>query len=324
MNSSASPILFAALLLLFTPGCLDLDGFVHNPRHCSDIGAQTCEDVENPFNRFCTPCDMDYDWTIEPPWPDGFFAEGESLRPITDIEPITLETEDGLGTLDMYWIPSHGEQAEIAELTIVYQHGNFGSIEHFVPRMQLLYELGYNVLIWDYRGYGKSTPSTAPLTEDFLADARQVLNFTFEKAPDPSRVLVYGMSLGAVPSLEMVLHQPPCALILEAAFTSIQEISDTNIGVALPGGFVTQGYFENVDRIRGYEGPLMVLHGIEDNLFPPESIQNLYDNAPGPKVLHLIEGARHGLGDGVPETTGFRTYGQFLTDFLQAEATACL
>jgi uncharacterized protein len=314
--------LFACLVVGLCAGCLSLDGFVHNARHCSAVEPETCEE-EEPFNRFCTPCEEPYDWSVQYPWPQGFLPEGRTVRAPQQVEPMTLETEDGKGTLDMVWIPAHGEDVERARVTLVYQHGNYGSMEHYVPRARILHELGYNVLYWDYRGYGKSTPDVPGETDEFLADARQVLAFAATKAPDTQKIVVYGMSLGAVPSVEMALHDRPCALILEVPFTSIREISDSNAGVGLPGGFLTRGYFENAERIKDYEGPLMVLHGTQDDAFPLESVERLYENAPGPKVMHVVEGALHGVGRGVPETAGLERYGAFIEDFLREQAAGC-
>lgn len=311
------------VLLLAASGCLNLDGSVHNPRHCSQVGPQSCEEIEDPFSRICTPCDEEYDWSIDVPWPEGFFQTEQILR-VPQVERRMIETSDGEGSLDTYWIPSHGEVEDYAEVTIVYNHGNYGSVEHFVPRMRILYELGFNILIWDYRGYGKSLPARAPETEAFLEDARQIRDLADELGPNREKVVVYGMSLGAVPSVEMVLSSQPCALILEVPFTSIQEISKTNVGISMPGSFLTTGYLENVDRIADYEGPLMILHGTDDPLFPIESVEVLYENAPGPKVMHIVEGARHGLGDGIPETAGFEEYARLLDEYFADQGSACL
>ena len=53
----------------------------------------------------------------------------------------------------------HTESVEdLAETTIVYNHGRYASIDHYMPRIQMLHELGVNVYVWDYQGYGKSLP----------------------------------------------------------------------------------------------------------------------------------------------------------------------
>ena len=67
----------------------------------------------------------------------------------------SIPTTDGIGTLDAYFIESHGENPALKDTTIIYNHGNFAGIEHYIPRLQFLYDAGYNIFVWDYRGYGK-------------------------------------------------------------------------------------------------------------------------------------------------------------------------
>lgn len=316
---SRRPLMIArlgALLLLTQTACLQLDPFVHNARHCSVIDDTTCTQEPNSWDRLCTPCDEPYDWSEHIDWHDGFFEGDQSVRSIDMFNQMTLPTTDGEGELDLYFIPSHGEDAARAQITIAYEHGNYANIEHYRPRIRLLHELGYNVLVWDYRGYGKSLPDTTPTPDQFLADAHQIRELVDELAPDPERVIVYGVSLGAVPAVEMALHRSPCALVLEVPFTSIEQITETNTGASLGGGMLTQGEYENRDKIKGYKGPLMVFIASEDDLFPQESIEELYENAPGPKEKHLVVGAHHGLEDGPPEILGMTAYDALLSSFL--------
>ncbi len=298
-------------------GCLQLDTFVHNARHCSVVGPETCEQESDPFDKLCTPCDEPYDWTIEYPWPETFLEGDQNIRVPMTIEQRTIATTDGLGELDLYIVPSHGEAPERSELTILIQHGNFAGVEHYLPRVKMFHELGYRVVIWDYRGYGKSTPEQVPLPEAFLSDARQIRDLVPELATNPDKLIIYGMSLGAIPSVEMALHDPPCAMVLEVPFTSLDEVTRTNTGTSLGGGFLSEGRYENTDKIKGYTHPLMVFHASEDHLFPLESIKQIHDNAGSSvKTFHIIEGAKHGIGDGVPEVSGLTRYQELMDTFI--------
>lgn len=313
-------------LLVFTTGCLDLDGFVYNPVHCSNVGTETCED-KGAWDRICVPCEEPYDWGLDYPWFDGQLEPGQTVRPISSADVVheSVATDDGEGTLDLYFIPSHGADAEWATVTVIYNHGNYAGIEHYIPRIRILHELGVNVVVWDYRGYGKSLPDTPAPSEIFLADARQIREHAESYAPDPDRIVVYANSLGAIPSIEMALHQAPCALFLEAPFTSLQQISAANAGVALPEGFLSQARYDNTDKIRDYQAPLLIMHGTRDNKFSVDDVREMFDNAGSTeKELWLLPGVKHGIANiGVPEA-GLTEYFDRMRGFLDTHAPACL
>lgn len=309
--------------MLMLAGCLQLDFVAHNARHCSVVGPDTC-DVEESFDKLCTPCDEPYDWSTQDEWPEDFLTDAQSVRQPMVIERRPVKTTDGAGELDLYVVPSHGEIAEQADITVLIQHGNFGSIEHYLPRVKMFHELGYRVVIWDYRGYGKSTPESTPTPDEFIADAHQIRDLVPELTDTPGQLIIYGMSLGAIPSIEMALHTPPCAMILEVPFTSLDEVTKTNTGTSLGGGFLSEGKFENIEKIKSYTAPLMVLHASEDDLFPLESVKQVHDNAGSSiKEFHIIEGANHGIGDGVPEAAGLTHYQTLLDEFILPIAQTC-
>ena len=170
---------FWMFFLSISMGCFDLDNFVHNPRHCSVVGPDTCDEDKNIWDRVCVPCDEPYDWEKEYPWYEGSLSENESIRPIPKDSVIQhqVNTEDGEGELDLYFIPAHGEHASHKDLTILYNHGNYAGIEHYLPRLRYLYEGGFNLVAWDYRGYGKSNPDSSPSGEAFVKDSQTVRDF---------------------------------------------------------------------------------------------------------------------------------------------------
>ena len=315
-----------AALALATASCdANLEAFVFNPIHCSNVTEQTCTEGARPFDNTCLTCEQDYDFGADYPWEEGTFSAPGVPRPIPDaaVERRMVPTDDGAGELDTYFVTAHGDDPEIAQVTVVYNHGNFSNIEHYMPRVRLLHEMGFNVLVWDFRGYGKSQPATAPTSDEFLADARQIRDLTAELAPDPARVLVYGISLGAIPATEMALHDAPCALLLEAPFTSMRRIATRNSGTSLPDGFLSKGNFDNYGRISEYGGPLFTMIGDADELFTVEDATDFVDLAKGETELWVVPGARHGVGHGVAEKGPFDTYALKIRTFLANKATAC-
>ena len=130
-----APTLRAALVLTATSSlsaCLDLDSFVMNPRHCS-VGYS---DDDCALKKMCTPCDEAY------PFADFGLPAASARR-----QPILLADGE---TNDAWFFPSSG--GALADTTIVFSHGNFGSLEHYLNRAGLLWATGANVFAVDYRG----------------------------------------------------------------------------------------------------------------------------------------------------------------------------
>jgi len=311
-----------------TIGCgANLDFMIHNGKHCSLIDDFLCTEKDY-WDQLCTPCEEELPWDKEYEWMESTISNGETIRGIDPATVIDLDfdTEDGAGTLDAYFIPAHGENAELAETTLLYSHGNYGGIEHYVPRLQMLHEWGVNILVWDYRGYGKSSIETHPTQDQFLADARQAIDVLLASAPNPDKVFLYANSVGGIPAVEQAIHAQDsiCALFMEAAWTSMRQ---TTIAVStnnLPGGYLSEGKFENDIKIKSYNGPVFYLHGSLDNRFPIEHVEENFNNAPGPKDLWVLDGIYHGIENGGVPEAGLTQYYEHMTAFLREKAPACL
>ena len=313
------------LSLLVLSGCINVDGFVYRGVSCENVNEQTCDGPESVWDRICVPCEDPYDWGATHPWMEGMLEAGDEVRPISNdvVVRAPLATDDGVGELDVYFIPSHGEVPELAETTILYHHGNYGGVEHYIPRLRMLYELGYNVIVWDYRGYGKSMPSTYPTAEQFISDGRAVRAYADTLAPNPARIVMYAYSLGANAAVDASAHQPGCALVLEAPFTGAGGIT-RDAGVAWPDSYLSEGRFNNEARLGDYNGPLFVMVGSEDTFFSPDSVRRLHDAAPtSSKAFWEVPGAGHGVtGGGVPEA-GLRDYEMQIRQFIDQHAADC-
>lgn len=310
-------------------GCLhaDLDFLVHNGRHCSIVDDALCTEG-NEWDLICATCEEEYIWNKEYEWMESTVSGGETIRGIDPSTVVNLDfaTEDGEGTLNAYFIPSHGENPALAQTTIIYNHGNYAGIEHYMPRLQMLHEWGVNILVWDYRGYGKSMPENHPSPDQFLSDARLAYSTLRTNAPDPSKIIIYGNSLGGIPAVEQAIsaENAPCALFMEAAWTSMRQNAQAFATTNLPGGFLSQGKFENDEKIKLYEGAVFYMHGSIDIKFPIEHVEENYNNAPGPKDLWILEGINHGISNGGVPEAGISAYYEKMSTFLDEKASSCL
>ena len=317
----------AMLPLLLAGACASLDWAVHNPVPCSQVGPATCEDkaAVSAWDAICTPCEDAYAWDRSYDWMDTTLAAGEQIRGIdpATVQAMPLTMDDG-AVLDAYLIPAHGDNPDNAAITMIFNHGNYAGIEHYLPRIQLAHEAGFTIFVWDYQGYGKSLPEGAPEPEAFLSHGRQVRDAVAALA-DAERVLIYANSLGALPGVEMALHSPGCALILEAGFTSVESILAAGAGVSAPDSMLTMGLFDNIEKIKGYSGPLLAMIGDEDNTFRVEDTRQLVENAATPaaqKDLWVLEGVNHGISNGGIPEAGFTAWAERIDTFLD-ETGAC-
>jgi hypothetical protein len=318
MTTRSGPVTALALTALAGGCVVDLDSFQHSGLHCSQVGPASC-DVDSTWGAICKRCDEPYDWQRDYPW-----VPGTGARAIADVQPLRVTTADGAGTLDAYFMPSHGGNAAAAATTLLYFHGNYRGIEHYQPRVRFLHEAGYNVLVYDYRGYGKSEPASYPTGAQFFADAERVRAQLDGLGVDPARVAYYGYSLGALGAVDLSLSRPPCALLLEAPYPSADIIVEDSSLLGMPASFLGSGDYDNERKLREVDAPLLILHGSVDDAFTVRGSERLRDAARGPVELRVVEGASHGVGDGVVETLGTAAYFETLQDFLARRAPACL
>jgi len=139
-------------------------------------------------------------------------------------QPVSFLSEDGKTSLSGWWIPSPG-----AKLTVLFCHGNSGNVSDLLEVARGFHALGCNLLLWDYRGYGKS--DGRPGERGIRQDAIAAYDTASRLDPDAG-VVVWGVSLGAavavrlagdlrtVPSLP-----PPRALVAESGFASVADMA---------------------------------------------------------------------------------------------------
>jgi uncharacterized protein len=295
-----------ALLLLSSSACVaDLDSFVNNPRHCSLVGPETCADQPNRDRRFCTPCDEPYPW-------DDFGMPGDA---VVDVEVALSDGETNVA----HFVPSSGARPD---LTILYGHGNFGGVEHYLNRIGLLYETGANLFVVEYRGYGKSSDTNEPTEEQTYDDAVRTRD-ALDGIEDAGAIMLYGFSVGTFSILEMAVRRPTCGLFLEAPIASAQQFADKSTKVGLPSSFVTTGVYDNVAKIPALDAPLLVVHGTADDFIPIEDGEALFAAAPEPKEFVPVPGAGHGNhGFDVPTALGKAAYLDLVTGF--ASSSGCV
>lgn len=187
-----------------------------------------------------------------------------------------------------WWLPAEG-----AQLTVLFCHGNAGNISHRLERARLMQaKLQANVLLFDYRGYGRSTGS--PDEEGTYRDARAAYLYLAEKQRIAAeRLVLFGESLGAAVAVQLAIERPAKALVLESPFTSIPDMARAAYPFLPPVGPLIRTRYETIAKVSRLGIPLLVLHGDRDDIVPLRQGRRVFDTAPEPKRFFAIPGAGH-------------------------------
>jgi uncharacterized protein len=195
-------------------------------------------------------------------------------------EDVEVTTEDGV-EIHGWLVPGPGNG------TLLYCHGNAGNISHRLSKIEAFHNrLGLSILIFDYRGYGKS--EGVPSEAGTYADARAMNTWLRERDSGP--VVYFGESLGAAVVAHLASEEPPAALALEAPFASVQAMASAT----LPGaGWLFRTRYDTLGVVGRAGAPLLVLHGDADEVVPQRQGRAVFDAALEPKIFVTLPGARH-------------------------------
>ncbi|MFR9753583.1 alpha/beta hydrolase [Nocardia sp. 004] len=197
---------------------------------------------------------------------------------------LSLNTSDG-ETLHGWWMPARGAVGHI-----LFIHGKGANIGSWVPLFGLLVEAGFDVLAFDYRGFGRSTGK--PTERGTYRDARAAREALLEQPGiDQEHVLYLGESLGCGVAIELAQEHPPAGLMLMSVFTRIRDVFHSKYPF-LPAVLVPDAY-PNERRIRTLRVPVLIMHGEQDEFMPVWHAERLYAAANRPKRLVVFPDAGH-------------------------------
>ena len=180
---------------------------------------------------------------------------------IPGLEKTWLDTE--FGKIETWYLPPlSGPQSRPAPV-VIFGHGNGELIDYWPEALQNFNRMGIGLLLVEYPGYGRSsgTPSQKSITGTFVA-AYDALSS--REDVDPSRIILFGRSLGGGAVCALARQRPSAALILMSAFTSVQSMA----AKFLAPKFLIRDPFNNLEIIKDYKGPVMVIHGQDDSIIP--------------------------------------------------------
>ncbi len=215
-------------------------------------------------------------------YPNGIWDPAPFGLPAMDI---WFEASDGT-ELHGWWIPHTRARG-----SVLYCHGNSGSIAQRIGIFRLLRRLRVDILAFDYRGYGRSagTPSEAGIYRDVRA-AYDYLVGALERPAET--VLLFGHSLGGAVAIDCALHRRAAGLIVQSSFTHIRDAARA-IVPTWPLHLVARPQFRSIEKIGRLELPKLFIHGEADETVPFALGKALFEAAAQPKQLLAIPHAGH-------------------------------
>jgi pimeloyl-ACP methyl ester carboxylesterase len=242
--------------------------------------------------------------------PVRFSASDEWVKPptATDVWFRTSDNESLNG-----WFFSSVTQP--AQATIIYFHGNGGNIRNLGWVGERLAARGFDVLLFDYRGFGKSSGKSyseqgiyrdADAAYDYIVNTRGVA---------PERLVLYGQSLGTTAVADVASRRPCGAIILESGLSSARDMTAKLLPSSLAWvHYFTLNRFDSARKLASVHAAVLVTHGDPDPVIPTNQGRALYAAANEPKQLLIFSGSGHNVFG-----SGGNAYLDVISEFVRAK-----
>ena len=226
---------------------------------------------------------------------DSFFFNGVPVSAYalqSDVIPVELLEEVSFPSEDytLYGVWAHQEDPNAPVL--LYFHGNYRNIDEYIPQVEDYWGWGYEVFIFDYRGFGKSEGTSD--WEGLLADGEAAVAYFSEATGVPEGQFPYlGLSLGGTVSIQTSVNHPPSVLVTEDMFASGEQLINDGSGLNLPPEWLLEDAWDNTVAAAQVNVPYLIVHGDSDTFVQPSNAEAVYAAANEPKQLYLVPGADH-------------------------------
>lgn len=200
-------------------------------------------------------------------------------------ESVTLTTEDHV-QLDGWFLPAADPRG-----VVLFFHGNAGNISHRLDSLSIFHELGLSVLIFDYRGFGRSEGTISE--EGSYRDAEAAVRYLMEERDVPLQNMIYfGRSLGGAIAAHLAMKVAPAALIIESTFTSVPDLA-AQLYPLLPVRLMSRFSYNAKKYLESVSCPVLIVHSVDDEIIPVRHGRDLLTAANDPKQFLEIHGSHN-------------------------------
>ena len=195
------------------------------------------------------------------------------------IDKVKITTEDNLELLAWYH-----EKDIINFKTILYLHGNAGSLENRIHKINNFEDININFLLLSWRGF--SGNKGQPTEQGLYIDAKAAIKWLKEKGIENQNIIIYGESLGTGIATEIAQNKNYAGVILESPFTSMIEAGSSKYPI-FPIKLLLKDKYESNKKIKNIKSPILIMHGEQDRIVPFRMGKKLYELANDPKYSYF-------------------------------------
>ena len=202
-----------------------------------------------------------------------------------DIENVRIKTSDNIELLGWY----HEKNLKDFK-TLIFFHGNAGSLENRIHKLNHFRDMNINFLIIAWRGFSgnKGNPSEQGLYED----GKSAIDWLIKKGVSEKNLILYGESLGTGVATHLAQNKNFAGVILETPFTSMIDAAK-KFYPYIPVKLLLKDKFENYKKIKNINLPILIMHGEIDQLVPFSMGKKIYEIANEPKYSYFTKYDNH-------------------------------
>ena len=202
-----------------------------------------------------------------------------------EIENVKIKTSDNIELLGWY----HEKNLKDFK-TLIFFHGNAGSLENRIHKLNHFQDMNINFLIIAWRGFSgnKGNPSEQGLYED----GKSAIDWLIKKGVSEKNLILYGESLGTGVATHLAQNKNYAGVILETPFTSMIDAAK-KFYPYIPVKLLLKDKFENYKKIKNINSPILIMHGEVDQLVPFSMGKKIYEIANKPKYSYFTKYDNH-------------------------------
>jgi len=198
---------------------------------------------------------------------------------IVSTEKVKIKTQDKIELLSWY----HNKDLKKYK-TILFLHGNAGSLENRIHKINNFKDMKVNFLLLAWRGFSKNKGK--PTEKNLYEDARSAVRWLKSKGLKENDIIIYGESLGTGVATEIAQNKNFAGVILESPFTSMIDVGKDKYPY-LPVRLLLKDKYESDKKIKNIYSPILIMHGKVDNIVPFHMGKKMYAMANEPKYSYF-------------------------------------
>ena len=198
-----------------------------------------------------------------------------------NIEKVNIKTSDNINLLGWY------HEKNLKEFkTLIFFHGNAGSLENRIHKLNHFKDMNVNFLIIAWRGI--SGNSGEPSENGLYKDGKSAIDWLIKKGISEQKLILYGESLGTGVAVHLAQNRNFSGVILETPFTSMIDAAKTFYPY-IPVNLLLKDKFENYKKVKNINSPILVMHGEVDQIVPFSMGKKIYEIANEPKYSYFTK-----------------------------------